>query len=271
MCEPFKLHASTHLSIAKWQRIDSRLKVGFSTRRGGVSEGSYKSLNLGLHVDDVESRVIKNRKILAEQLTIPLHLWVSGSQVHGADIKVITENECGLGAKDFNTSIPGVDGLITRAKNVLCTAFFADCVPLYFFDPQSEYIGIAHAGWRGTVSGIGKRMVETFHSLGVLTENLLVAIGPCISMEKYEVDETVMRNIPQSLMNKVAKPMKNDKYLLDLKRLNSEILLQSGILRHNISMTNYCTYQRDDLFFSYRRDHGQTGRMIGYIGYSNNQ
>src|SRR5699024_8457813 len=135
----------------------------------------------------------------------------------------------------------------------------------------SKYIGMAHAGWRGTVSGIGQQMVETLQSLGVSKEDLLVCIGPCISREKYEVDETVIREIPEHLLKKVTKQKQNKKYLLDLKRLNSEILLQSGILRHNISMTNYCTHQNDDLFFSYRRDRGKTGRMIGYIGYSINQ
>ncbi|HLS20132.1 MAG TPA: peptidoglycan editing factor PgeF [Bacillota bacterium] len=271
MSEPFTLTAQTHLSLESWQKVDQRLKVGFSTRCGGVSEGFYESLNLGLHVADESSRVIANREILAKQLTIPLQHWVSGSQVHGSEIKIVTENDRGLGATNMSTSIQGVDGLITRAKDVLCTAFFADCVPLYFFDPKSKYIGIAHAGWRGTVLGIGQRMVETFQSLGVLKENLLVSIGPCISGEKYEVDETVIKEIPKQFLKSVTKQKQNKKYLLDLKRLNSEILLHSGILRHNISITNYCTHQNDDLFFSYRRDRGKTGRMIGYIGYSINQ
>src|SRR5690625_1066617 len=108
MNEPFTLTANTHLSLEHWQKIDPQLKVGFSTRRGGVSEGAYESLNLGLHVEDNAKRVIKNREILAKQLTIPLQHWVSGSQVHETNIKVITENERGLGATSMATSIEGV-------------------------------------------------------------------------------------------------------------------------------------------------------------------
>jgi len=270
MSEPFTELTQTHLTLQKWQAIDPQLIVGFSTRRGGISNSYYHSLNLGLHVADDPANVIENRKILAEKLAIPLERWVSGSQVHGSQIKVISENDCGQGATDFITSIAGVDGLITEAKNVLCTAFFADCVPLYFFDPISKYIGIAHAGWRGTVLGIGQRMVDTFKSLGVQKENLLVCIGPCISQKNYEVDDSVIANIPKRLLPRVIKRLPNKKYLLDLKQLNSKILLQSGILRHNIHITSYCTYQHDDLFFSHRRDAGKTGRMVGYIGYKIN-
>lgn len=270
MPEPFIELTQTHLSLQKWQTIDPRLSVGFATRRGGVSGSYYHSLNLGLHVADHPGNVIENRKILAEQLAIPLDHWVSGSQVHGSQIKVISEKDRGQGATDFTTNIAGVDGLITNVKNILCTAFFADCVPLYFFDPVSKYIGIAHAGWRGTILGIGQQMVKTFISLGVDKENILVGIGPCISQKHYEVDESVIANIPERLLSQVTQRLPNQKYLLDLKQLNSEILLQSGILRHNISTTSYCTYQHDDLFFSHRRDAGKTGRMIGYIGYKIN-
>lgn len=268
--EPFVHNNETFLTIEKWQELDPTLKVGFSTRQGGISQGAFNSLNLGLHVSDKKAKVLNNREILAKNLSIPLNYWVSGAQVHGAQIKVVNQNQRGQGSIDISSSIPKVDGLITKDRNVLCTAFFADCVPLYFFDPQLGYIGIAHAGWRGTALGIAEVMVNKFRDLGVRVENLLVAIGPAISQTKYEVDRVVIEQIPQKYLNITNCLQQDNRFLLDLQQLNSEILLQSGILRHNISRTNYCTYSADDLFFSYRRDKGKTGRMLGFIGYSTN-
>src|SRR5690625_5048286 len=269
-CELFVRNHKCFLSINQWEQIDPNLKVGFSTRQGGLSEGKYSSLNIGLHVADKRKVVLKNREILAHNIGIPLNYWVSGEQVHGSQIKVVTSNERGCGSTDISSSIPQVDGLITKDENILCTAFFADCVPLYFFDPVTKYIGIAHAGWRGTTLGIAGKMVHKFAELGVSIQNLLIAIRPAIGREKYEVDRTVIEHIPTKYHSRTIYEQQNCRYLLDLQQLNSEILLQSGILRHNISITNYCTYSAEDLFFSHRRDQGKTGRMLGFIGYSTN-
>src|SRR5690625_3200993 len=111
-------------------------------------------------------------------------------------------------------------------------------------------------------------MVDTLTSLGVNINHLLVGIGPCISEEKYEVDVNVIDHIDINDQENTVTALENSRYLLDLKQLNVEILLQSGILRHNIHITNYCTYTHADLFYSHRRDGGRTGRMLGYIGYT---
>ncbi|WP_010649452.1 peptidoglycan editing factor PgeF [Oceanobacillus massiliensis] len=267
MTEPFAGYEESYLNIEKWQQLHPKLIAGFTTRNGGVSSAPYHTLNAGLHIPDNKRDVVENREILAAKLKFPLHNWISGEQVHQTAVQEVTEQEKGKGSVSYESSIKGTDGLITNRKGILCTAFFADCVPLYFFDPVTEYIGIAHAGWKGTVNLMAAKMVDAFLEKGSNPENLLVAIGPCISKKFYEVDDKVIQSISKEYREKTVTSLENNRYLLDLKQLNVEILLQSGVFRHNIEVTNYCTYQDEDLFFSHRRDQGKTGRMLGFLGF----
>lgn len=267
MSEPFQLQTEINLVIEKWQQLNPRLKAGFTTRNGGFSEAPFHTMNLGLHVQDQSEKVIRNRQKLAETVYSPLETWVSGEQIHQTNVHFVTDLDKGKGATAYDTSLNDIDGLITNHNGILCTAFFADCVPIYFFDPSSGYIGIAHAGWKGTVNRIGEKMVEALQSGGADPADILVTIGPCISRDVYEVDERVIRHIPDTFFDKAVVTRENNRFLLDLKQLNIEILLQQGILRHNIDVTNYCTFRDESLFFSHRRDRGKTGRMLGYIGY----
>src|SRR5699024_1383841 len=201
------------------------------------------------------------------KLAFPLKTFVSGEQTHQTNIKIVGKSDQGSGAETKQTAIKQTDGLITKEEGVLCTAFFADCVPLFFYDPLTEYIGIAHAGWKGTVGGIAAKMVHKMAALGVNRANLLCVIGPCISREKYEVDDQVIARIPEEDRENAVLSKGNSRYLLDLKQFNRDILLQSGVLRNNIYITEYCTFRDEDLFFSHRRDQGETGRMLGFIGF----
>ncbi|MFA1818650.1 peptidoglycan editing factor PgeF [Virgibacillus oceani] len=268
MSEPFRQENERILSIKSWQNKIPGLIAGFTTRTGGVSEVPFDSLNIGLHVNDDKQHVLANRKLLLDDVSFSINEWVSGEQVHKTKVKKVDKENKGSGAASLTTSIPDTDGLITDKKGIFCIAYFADCVPLFFFDPKTEYIGIAHAGWKGTVNGMASNMVSAFQEEGVLAEDLLVAIGPCISTKYYEVDEHVISHIPSELSDNAVIPQENARFLLDLKQLNVDILLQSGVLRNNIDVTSYCTYKDEQLFFSHRRDEGKTGRMAGFIGFS---
>ncbi|WP_026906037.1 peptidoglycan editing factor PgeF [Paucisalibacillus globulus] len=268
MQDVFEYDGKQLLYIKKWMNIDSNLKVGFTSRNGGTSKGYFSTNNFGLHVSDSYDNAIENRNKLAKILHISLEQWVSGEQVHHNSIHIVESTDVGRGARSVESSLKGIDGLITRETAILCTAFFADCVPLFFFDPVTKYIGIAHAGWKGTVGRIAEEMTNKFLELGCNKNDVLVTIGPCISCEYYEVDEYVKNRIPQELADRVLTSVSDGHYLLDLKQLNVEILVQSGIFRSNIDITNYCTFRDENLFFSHRRDNGKTGRMLGFIGYS---
>lgn len=267
MSDVFQNRNSLYLEIPSWQNLNSNLLVGFSTRNDGISLAPYDTLNLGLHVDDDQEHIITNRKKLAEKLSIPLDDWVAAEQLHGTNIHVVNQSDKGKGSISINSALKDVDGLITNEKGILCTAFFADCVPLFFFDPVTSYIGIAHAGWRGTVNKMAFEMVKRFQTLGVNKSDLLVVIGPSISQQYYEVDNNVIKHIDKQFMDNAVFQSSEKKYKLDLKQLNYEFLLNAGINKKNIQKSLLCTYKEDDLFFSYRRDHGTTGRMLGFIGY----
>ncbi|MBY7143713.1 peptidoglycan editing factor PgeF [Virgibacillus sp. NKC19-3] len=268
MPEPFKQTNESYLHIEEWQKRNPKLHVGFTTRNGGLSQPPFDTLNCGLHVQDQYDQIIANREILANHLSIPLKNWVAGEQTHQTMVKMVHSEDKGKGAASYQSSIKKTDGLITKERGILCTAFFADCVPLFFYDPVSEYIGIAHAGWKGSVNRIGEQMVQELQAVGVNPADLLVAIGPCISQQYYEVDENVIGHLTTHDKKKTVLSRENNRYLLDLKQLNVEILLQCGVLRNNIGVTNYCTFQDHLLFFSHRRDKGNTGRMLGFIGFT---
>ncbi|MDC3412845.1 peptidoglycan editing factor PgeF [Aquibacillus sp. 3ASR75-11] len=267
MADSFQRTNLSYLSLKEWESVDDRLRVGISTRKGGISRSPYRSMNLGLHVPDKKEDVIANRNKLAHELEFPLEQWVFAEQIHGTDIAVVTAEQKGKGIRNHHDAIIGCDGMITNKKGVLLTALFADCVPLYFFDPITKWIGIAHAGWRGSVHEMAKVMVDKLKEVGVEATNIQAAIGPCIGKTQYEVDDKVISHIPHHFKEKTTKPTKNGHYMLDLKRLNHEILLQAGIQNTHIHISNYCTFEEDETFFSHRRDNGKTGRMIGFIGY----
>ncbi|HAM82166.1 peptidoglycan editing factor PgeF [Ornithinibacillus bavariensis] len=264
----FEYDGKSLLHIRKWSDMAPALQVGFTSRNGGVSKAQFESNNFGLHVSDQYEDVLTNRLNLASSLHIPVENWIAAEQVHQGAVHVVDKEDAGKGSTSLDTALKGIDGLITNEKGLLCTAFFADCVPIFFFDSKTGYVGIAHAGWKGTVARIAEVMTNKLVDLGVDLKSLFVAVGPCISKDNYEVDSYVKERIPVEFQDKVLTPVGNENYLLDLKQLNVEILVQSGVFRNNIDVSKYCTFRDEDLFFSHRRDNGKTGRMLGYIGYS---
>lgn len=263
MVEPFK-----HDTLRQFKCFHDQKDIiaGITTRQGGHSEAPFQSLNMGLHVPDEEAKVINNREELASELGIPLDRWVMGEQVHGTKIKVIETKDLGKGAFSHSTSLSGVDGLITNQPDVLLTAFYADCVPLLFSDKTAGWVGIAHAGWKGTVRLMAAEMVKQMVEKGCSVENIQMTIGPCIGKAHYEVDERVFEAVPARFQSDTTTKTSLGKYLLDLKHLNRCIAQEAGIKDVNLFTSEYCTYEKDELFFSHRRDQGLTGRMLGYIG-----
>ncbi|WP_216830859.1 peptidoglycan editing factor PgeF [Alkalihalobacterium elongatum] len=270
--EPFNQTGDELLVISDWEKKDNNLCVGFSTRLGGVGKSPYDSLNVGLHVYDEDSIVLKNRQIVAEFLNFPIENWVVGEQVHDAKIKKVTSGDASRGGLSTKTAIDGVDGLYTKEKNILLVSLYADCVPLYFFAPKHELIGLAHAGWKGTVGKIGPKMIEDWTTVeGIDVNDIMVVIGPAISQEEYEVDTNVIRAVDNALPSSEERPYipsKPGHYLLDLKRLNKQLLINAGIPSDNIKTSQYCTASKTNLFFSHRKELGKTGRMMSYIGFN---
>ncbi|OGX60705.1 MAG: multicopper polyphenol oxidase, partial [Paenibacillus sp. RIFOXYA1_FULL_44_5] len=196
------------------------------------------------------------------------------NQVHGNEIAVITENDMGKGRTDAEDAVQGKDGLITNRKGIWLTAFFADCVPLYFFDPVNEAVGIAHAGWKGTVLNIARNTAQAMQKqFDSKPEHILAAIGPSIQSCCYEVDNHVIQQVDKLLEEHAitdSSPYyirKNqEKYMLDLQQLNKQNMIKAGILPMNIEISEWCTSCSTTMFFSHRKEAGKTGRMAAWIG-----
>ena len=253
----------TYLTIPKWQA--EGIDLGFSTRVGGASQAPYDSFNLGLHVGDDPIAVLENRKHWLKLWGIPLSRVAVGEQVHGTNVLWVNEEDGGRGSHELETAFPAMDGLVTQSA-VGLMAFFADCVPLFFYYPDLEAVGIAHAGWKGTAQKIGQKVLECFEKAGGRTKDAWVAIGPSIGPCCYSVDERVAA---QFRSNYHETPFLHTQgeghYLLDLWEANKTLLMEKGVRSENIDVASTCTSDNPEWFFSHRRDGARTGRMAGWI------
>ncbi|MCK6203877.1 MULTISPECIES: peptidoglycan editing factor PgeF [Bacillus] len=268
--EPFVLKESKFFSIEDWTEKFPGLAAGFSTKNGGNSNGDYSSLNLGLHVNDSVQAVCGNREIFSESIGFPLPAWTGAEQTHETFIRKVSKEDAGTGALDYGQAFRRTDGFFTLEQGLLLTLCFADCVPLYFTHPDSGAIGAAHAGWKGTVGGIAGNMAGVFKNEGIDPGEILAAIGPSICEKCYIVDSRVVNLVKNRLEDVDKKPynqVKENQYQLDLKEVNKQLLMKSGIREENIIVSGYCTSCHEEYFFSHRRDGGKTGRMMSYIGW----
>lgn len=268
--EPFSLTKKEYFTIDSWMGKSPGLIAGFSTKNGGVSNGDFHGLNFGFHVGDAEKSVCENRVLFSEKIDFPLKDWVGAEQTHEVFIQKVSKADNGKGAHSYQTSFKGTDGFYTSEKGTLMTLCFADCVPLYFFDEKTGLIGLAHAGWKGSVGGIGKEMASLFVRNGSSLDNISAVIGPSICKKCYIVDRRVIDLVEKILEGVEKKPynqINESQYSLDLKELNRQILINAGIKKEKILATNLCTSCDSNHFYSHRKDEGNTGRMLAFIGW----
>jgi len=240
---------------------------GFTTRTGGVSAKPYDSLNLAFHVGDSPEAVIENRKRVCHILGAEIDNMVTAKQVHGTNVAVIEEGHFGLGAYSYDTSVPDTDGLVTDRPGLLLATFYADCVPVFIYDPVKKVAATVHAGWKGTLARIGAAALNKMAAVfGCDPSDCLVGIGPSIGPCCYEVDAAVIglfrREFPGlDILNNTGE----DKARLNLWEANRNIMAEAGIRPDNVELAEICTCCHQNLFFSYRGGQGQTGRMGAFI------
>ncbi|WP_019909338.1 peptidoglycan editing factor PgeF [Paenibacillus sp. HW567] len=279
--EPFMQKGGTPalLHLEPWRTNHSAITAGFTGRQGGIGKAPYDSFNCAFHVGDQPEDVLGNRSLLAESLGFTLQDWTCGEQTHGKDIAVVKAEDRGRGSLDRASAFQATDGLLTDVPGVLLTSFYADCVPLYFYDPHHQAVGLAHAGWKGTVAEIASAMVSRMESVyGSRPQDILAGIGPSIGDCCYEVDDYVMNHVRRLEVELagIAYGAGQDLYkkseadagksMLNLKEMNRRIMIKAGILPTHIECTSWCTSCNHDLFFSYRKENGVTGRMTSWIG-----
>lgn len=253
----------SYLTIPEWKA--EGVEIAFSNRLHGVSTGRFDSLNMGLHVGDEPEAVLLNRQLWLDEFDAGWLDAVVGEQVHGVQVKWVGAKDRGSGIREMQTSLAGIDGMLTREKIGLM-AFFADCVPLFFHHPPTGIVAIAHAGWRGTIGHIGQKVLAMLSGLGVVANECRVAIGPGIGACCYEVDEFVAGQFKADFPDAdFLVPGSEGRFRLDLQAANRHALLAAKVQAENIWMAELCTSCHPDLFFSHRGEGGSTGRMAGWI------
>jgi len=230
----------------------------FSTRKGGVSSGSFASMNLGYDRGDDKNNVDENYQRLCKAAELSIDKIVRTKQKHGTNIQKI----------DKMCEVPdNTDGLVTNCSNIVLATFYADCVPLLFCDPVKRVIANSHAGWRGAIENMAsktvKKMIEYYDCDPT---NILIGIGPCISKENFEVDEDVAiqfkKDFPECVFPSESKP---GKFHIDLREACRKNLLSANIPLANIEVATWCTFQNEALFFSHRRDGAPRGSLAAFI------
>jgi len=157
------------------------LRHGFFTRRGGVSEGPYASLNCSLSGGDDRGRVRENRRRAMDALGLPAAALHGLTQVHGTAVAEVDADGWEEGAG------PAADAAVTRRRGVALGVITGDCAPVLFADAEAGVLGAAHAGWRGAAAGVLEETVAAMERLGASRARVVAAVGPCIAQRSYEV------------------------------------------------------------------------------------
>ena len=237
---------------------------GFTTRHEGVSRQPYNSLNLGTTTLDAPHNVEGNRHLLAHAFGGRPERFVAVTQVHGVDLLVIDAPN-----PDFlHFQRLECDGIITNQPEVMIAVTVADCVPVLLLDPVKKVVAALHAGWKGTAGTISSKGVAAKVSLfGSDPASILAAVGPAISPCCYKVDAPVLEAFRNQCggYEQFAEPIGDGQWQLDMPAANVAQLRDSGLLEENIEIATQCVSCTPELFFSYRRDNGDTGRQMGFI------
>ena len=271
-CEKMNVRKKGDIVYLTFPSLEKETAIyhGFSTRLGGVSEGIYHSMNLSFTRGDQEEAVKENFNLISSAIGFLPESIVTSDQTHTTNVRVVTQEDQGSGIMKPR-AYTDVDGMVTNVPGLTLATFYADCVPLYFYDPVHCAIGLSHSGWRGTVGKIGKVTVETMMRVyGTKPEDVLAAIGPSICQECYEVSADVIEQFRGAFeekdWNDLFYAKENGKYQLNLWKANEKIFLEAGILPEHISLSNLCTCCNPKFLFSHRASHGKRGNLAAFLG-----
>lgn len=248
----------------------SFVNVAFSTRFGGKSTGYLSQLNLGFGRGEADEIVEENYRLFCESIDVTAKDLVLSDQVHDTIVKLVTkEDTC---QEIIRKKLQGIDGLCTNQKNVCLATSYADCVPLFFVDPEKKIIAASHSGWKGTVGKIGTNTVKLMEKkFGSDTKDIIALVGPSICQECYEVSQDVITQFEEKYsheqMQHIAYCSDNEKqkYQLDLWAANFLQLKEAGLLPEHIHVAGICTCCNDKLLFSHRASKGKRGNLNGFI------
>jgi YfiH family protein len=244
----------------------SGIRHGFLTRRGGVSDGLYASLNCGLGSKDDQGAVIENRMRALRHAGLEPDSLSTAYQVHSAKVAVVD-------AEWSESARPRVDGLVTKTRGKSLGILTADCVPVLFADPEAGVIGAAHAGWKGAIGGVLQETVATMEKLGADRARIQAGVGPAIAQKSYEVGP----EFPQPFIDRdranarfFTTSVRCRHFMFDLVGFVEKELKALGL--GSVAVAGHDTCAETDDFFSYRRttlakepDYGRQISLIGLV------
>ena len=250
-----------HHKVPQWHKYHGLLH-GFMGRRGGKSDGVYAGLNASYRVGDDPKTVSQN--VCDLKLAVGIHdgRIVTMRQVHGDKIVEVSDRSL----KEAGEA----DGVITRERDIFLAVLTADCVPILLVAPKNKIVAAVHAGWRGTFAGIAQPMVRRFEQqYGIVPSELEVALGPAIGVCCYEVKDDVAKPLMKKWgsLTTPSIQVREGKSFVNLRRLNRDILRAAGVPGNQLHEIGPCTSCAPEEFFSYRRQGGETGRQVSFIGW----
>lgn len=228
------------------------VRYGCTTRHGGVSNAPWDTFNLGMHTGDASDAVLENRRRLTAILP-EAPFWLE--QVHGIDVADADAPPLGAGGP------PRADAAVTTRPGRVLAIMTADCVPVVIADVHGRALGVAHAGWRGLAAGVLEATVAALRSRLPDAAAWRAWVGPCIGQARFEVGDEVRCAFVDddgAASQYFTAGVVPGKWLADLAGLSFHCLAKMGI--QHVERSGLCTYERADLFYSYRRE-STTGRM----------
>jgi len=238
------------------------IKHCFFSRKNGFSKGLYGSLNCGMGSHDKKENIVKNLKFVSEKINCNENFLITLNQEHSNKVIHFKNKD------SVKNKLKG-DAIVTQVKNIGIGILAADCAPILFYDPKKKIIGCAHAGWKGALNGIIKNTIKKFYELDSNCDDLIVAVGPCIGKNNYEVKTNFIKKfLKKDKKNDVFFKKKNEThYNFDLRGYINNEIVKLNI--KNIENIDKDTFAEKELFFSYRRSclnkERDYGRFISVI------
>ena len=238
------------------------IKHCFFSRKNGISQGIYESLNCGIGSNDDKENVFKNLKLVSDKINCNKDSLITLNKKHTSQV-IHFKNK-----KSVQNKLTA-DAIVSEVKNVGIGILSADCAPVLFYDPKKKIIGCAHSGWKGALNGIIKNTVEKFYELNSNNNDLIAVVGPCIGKKNYKVKEDFFNKFVSKENNnkEFFEKIDNEKFLFNLRAFINKEILKSGI--KNVENLELDTFSQKELFYSYRRarlnKENDYGRCISVI------
>lgn len=257
-----ELSRAGEIEVLSWPWLsDLGVEAVVTTRECGVSTGTYRALNLGLHVGDDPEAVTENRRRAASALGATLDDLVFAHQVHGTRATVVGAGDAGRGVRNVEDAIEDADALVTAETGPVLVTLVADCSPMLLVEPEARVLATVHAGWRGAVTGTVRAALETMATLGARAERTVAVIGPTVSPSTYVVGSEVAAAAEAAFGADAGEVLweHGDRWRFDVAGANRLQLRAAGVSEDRISMSPFTS--GDGPFFSDR-----TARPCGRFG-----